>query len=395
MATVIELAQSLIQEIARHLIQNPKRAVDLEPYIAFFEDYLDYTPNKLLQDIVYAVRKRLPMQLLTEETSPPEISWDRILAFLQAEFEKWVGGQIVSKISMNEGGNIEGILNWGLRQCLAPRVIEISGEAGIDRVENSFDSSYRVRCKFWVPNLLEYLTSSRLYMLMGPTNIGKSFFLLQTAIEAAKQGLRVTYLTLENDIAETMARTLSYLSGEEINHFYRIDSETRKKYIRQYYTPLPITIVWASSITIGQIVSSYGDTDFLAIDYLDKISVDTVRYKDRRFELQYFTNELYNLAKSRDLILFTLTQTNRAGYNTADVGLEHVGEDWQKVVEADYVFVMQPIKNSDFILLKLPKARGSAKHLGGIQLRPDFAHARLEVCNTVNRVELSNLLGKE
>ena len=188
-------------------------------------------------------------------------------------------------------------------------------------------------------------------LYMGPTNVGKSIFLCNTASAHYRAGYETLLITFELDIFKTARRILSPYSGVPIgdleNHLNKLRSDIRKnhathgnKLILLEWPPDEIHVdnVYAA---LQNLKRSEGFVpQSIIIDYMDLMT--SKRQSDNNdgdyTRQKYVANQIRGLAKNTQALVTTATQTNRSGNDsTAPIGLDRAAESYGKTMPLDYV----------------------------------------------------------
>ena len=187
-----------------------------------------------------------------------------------------------------------------------------------------------------------------LNIFAGGSGAGKSLFLQNLALNWAKQGLNVAYISLELSEGLCTMRMDSMLTGTSTREIYKqiedVDLKVRmagKKAGRLQVVQLPNGITvndlksWIKEFTIQQ-----GErVDCVVIDYLDlmmpagqKISVADLFIKDK-----LVSEELRNFAIQGNYFLCTASQLNRSAVESVEFDHSHISGGLSKIQTADNV----------------------------------------------------------
>lgn len=216
-------------------------------------------------------------------------------------------------------------------------------------------------------------TRQELHLLMGLTNRGKSWWLIQLGKYAMLHRLKVCHITLEMKedlVAQRYVQAMFAVGKEKVpqkimrfvkNNDDRLSSiyedemlpkislkdtnahaELKKKMepwapklnnlvIKQF----PTRQLTFSTLRgyLDLLESSHRFVpDILLLDYADIMQVDP---KDYRLGTRSNYEHLRGLAGERDMAINTVTQANREGARSGDLKETHVGEDYSKLQTAD------------------------------------------------------------
>lgn len=202
--------------------------------------------------------------------------------------------------------------------------------------------------------------SKRLYTYLAFPGKGKSTILLKSALDIRKYNQVATkdpnkrpavlFLTLENDIPETIERmyNMSVDSDDirnytpkqiikkfrEKGHFKLTDSDNIDIIIKEYKNRELDT---NDLYTIIQDLSDEGvEVICLILDYLKRIR-PAEKADSEKEELKNITNELKELAKFFDISVISAQQLNRSGASVVDAALQAKKEDVTRLVGRDAV----------------------------------------------------------
>ena len=187
------------------------------------------------------------------------------------------------------------------------------------------------------------LSRGEIGVIVAPTGVGKSHWLVAMGAEALKRGKNVIHYTFE--LAETAVgiRYDSNLTGinssdiienkEKVLTHYE-QNDFGRLIIKQYPTGT------ASIVTIRNHIEKLAMKDFIPsliiIDYAD-IMRSTRQFDSLRHELKLVYEELRNLAMEMNIPVWTASQGNRDASNSEVVGLENMSEAYGKAMVADIV----------------------------------------------------------
>lgn len=204
------------------------------------------------------------------------------------------------------------------------------------------------------------LSEGEIGIFLGGTGAGKSFLLAQIAYAAFKQGLTsVIYsfelaevpfaLRLDSKFSQIPLTTL--LLDTKGNHrkevmesielerkrATKISGREPEVVIKEYPTrgaTLPMMKNHLLQLKAKDIVP-----DVIIVDYADLIR-PTRHYKEKRYELQDTVEQLRGWAREESVPLWTASQTNRDGWDTAVVKLSTISEAASKAMVADFVLAI-------------------------------------------------------
>ncbi len=221
--------------------------------------------------------------------------------------------------------------------------------------------------------------------VIAPTSVGKSQALINLAANAIKQQKVSLYVTLELSGLKVASRMDSLLTGIPVNFLTQEEQELRgheeglKKYKDLFYSEQFPT----GSLSVDRLIGFVknfkrirGQLDVLFLDYADLLSIG--KHHDLRIALGNIYKSLRGLAQEEEIVVWTCSQANRAGFVADHVSEIHAAESIDKMFVADIVVSLnqRPEEYPNRMRLFVVKARDASKWLE-IPLRCDFTRSRL------------------
>jgi len=226
-------------------------------------------------------------------------------------------------------------------------------------------------------NLDKYLLGWRkksLYTLVGGAGFGKSLFLLNFAIQAAKQGKNVILFTLEMEKYTYTRRAYSILFEKPLQNILFMDESKIKEKLILHTKPTSITKFGRLKIFEGEPkeLSVYEmarniepDDQIVVVDYAELLTAETDRRDAYYLEINDIFYQLKAVAKMLDKPIITAGQMNRGGLGdkggTKDfVGQQHVQGSLGINQISDVVLSIKQTpadKQNDVICLDITKNR--------------------------------------
>jgi replicative DNA helicase len=190
------------------------------------------------------------------------------------------------------------------------------------------------------------LARGEIGVIVAPTGVGKSHFLVHVGAEALKIGKNVLHYTFELSETAVGIRYDSHIcnipsndikeSKEKVKSIYD-EGEFGRLIIKEYPTGS------ASVITIRNHIEKLMMKNFIPsviiIDYAD-IMRSTRQYDSLRHELKLIYEELRNMAMDLSVPVWTASQSNREGSDREVVGLTNMGESYGKAQVADVILTL-------------------------------------------------------
>lgn len=234
----------------------------------------------------------------------------------------------------------------------------------------------------WNTILAPGYQSKRLYTYLAFPGKGKSTILLKSALDIRKYNRdiktkdpdkrpAVLFLTLENDIAETVERIYNMaVDTDDIRNYSSKQIKNRLKKDGQ----LELTEGNNIDIIIKEYKNRELDTNdlygiindladegveviCLILDYMKRIR-PAEKANDEKTELKNISNELKEIAKYFDISVITAQQLNRAGASVIDAALQAKKEDVTRLVGRDAIAGAWEIQeNSDVTIIINPEVK--------------------------------------
>ena len=228
------------------------------------------------------------------------------------------------------------------------------GHDFIEDFESRYDYYHRVEEKIAFDlELLNKITRGglsrkSLNIILAGTGVGKTLAMCHFAAANLSMGKNVLYITMEmaeEKIAERIDANLLNIASEDLqqlprelyeNKIARLKTKTQGKLIiKEYPTKTASTSVIKNHLK--RIASSGQKIDMIIVDYGDLLN-PTVRYKEKRTELETIYEELRAIAMEFICPVWTASQTNRSGLNAEVVTMESISEAFNKCFVADFIF---------------------------------------------------------
>lgn len=161
----------------------------------------------------------------------------------------------------------------------------------------------------------------QLIVLAARPSVGKSALAAQMAINAAKEGSKTLFISLEMSAQETVARAMAFESG--VNMQKILDGTLDKEQVQRlkglaagYQRDIPLYVEDRSNLTLGRLemlikqYSSKQRLGFVVVDYIGLISGDDAK-KSSWEVTEKVSKGLKQLAKSERIPILALSQLNR------------------------------------------------------------------------------------
>jgi len=383
-------------------------------YFSYYQKYKDFPTLPLLVTIIRDNLKEGKDTILRDQIVEflqrirvnPDVGdlqfvKDKTLDFCKKQAMKEALEKAVELIATD---NIDSVVDL-MKNALAAGTPSAIGHDFFEDTEARFVRTRRVTC----PTGLNQLDSKdilngglgrgELGVVIAPTGVGKSHFLVQMGAEALRVGKNVVHYTFELSETAVGLRYDSNLclipSGEvidrkdEVLDFYKSNSLGRL-IIKEY--PTGTASVQTLRNHIEKLLLKSFVPSVIIIDYAD-IMKSSRRFDSLRHELKLVYEELRNLSMDLNLPIWTASQANREASNAEVVGLENMSEAYGKAMVADVVLSISRKPNE--------KATGAgrifvAKNRAGrdgmlFPMRIDTSMSRFELIDT-NEMSMDDVI---
>ncbi|OUU74567.1 MAG: hypothetical protein CBC29_07260 [Methylococcaceae bacterium TMED69] len=362
------------------------------------EDLKGETADKILKDQIVQF-----IQLMRANKNPQDLHYvkDKTLDFCKRQAFKEALTQAVELV---QGDQFEPVVDL-MRKAVSVGMPSSIGHDFFEDIEARFHEIQRITTPTGIPELDKKevldggLGRGELGVVVAPTGVGKSHWLVAMGCEALRRGKTVVHYTFE--LSET-------LTGKRYDaNICNIDCsdllENKEKVIKTYedgeFGNLVIKYYPTRTASVNTIRNHLEKLKFrnywpsvVIIDYAD-VMKSTRQYDALRLELQLIYEELRQLAADFNVPVWTASQSNRSGAREEIVGLENMGEAYGKAQVSDVVVGLSrkpEEKASGFGRLFLAKNRAG---MDGIQMpvRIDTAQSRFRVLkdNETEQYEMS------
>jgi len=226
-------------------------------------------------------------------------------------------------------------------------ILNEAGHAFVEDFEARYQETFRFPVTTGLPPLDEIcgggLGKKEFGVVIGGTGSGKSMVLSYMAAMAMAAGYNVFYYTLElSDIVvgRRIDACLTGISQEGLMSrrdevFERISQFPGKILIKEFPGGHRTLLSKVVNHTKKEIKSG-NKPDVIFLDYADLLKT-TANFSEKRINLEELFDELRGTAQELDVALWTVSQTNRGGYQTEQVDLNDISESFGKTFCADLV----------------------------------------------------------
>lgn len=190
------------------------------------------------------------------------------------------------------------------------------------------------------------LGKGELGVVVAPTGIGKSHWLVMLGCNALKRGLNVVHYTFElsegitgirydSNICDTSSTDIPLKQKENLKVYKDLKGSMGRLFIKEYPANFPTINTLRAHLEKLQLAKNF-KPDVILIDYAD-IMRSTHRYDSLRHELKLVYEELRGWASEMEAPIWTASQTNRDGSDHEIVELKNISEAYGKAMVADVV----------------------------------------------------------
>lgn len=239
-----------------------------------------------------------------------------------------------------------------------------------------------------------------LYVFTGETNIGKSIFLGNIALNIAKQGKNVLLITLEMPEVIYAQRIGSNVTKIPLSKL-RTELPTFKHALEEYAENNPEAKILIkefppSTITVGFLQSYIKKLrnqgykfDAIVLDYVNLLTYpgDGNSYE----KVKKITEQLRALTYVFNCPIITATQVNRSGFGVSDPGMETISESSGLAMTADVIMsIWQEATDRELGVIKMGMMKNRfGQNFGQCILRIDYSTLTLTEDEHINDTESS------
>tara|TARA_R110001592_G_scaffold188358_6_gene433622 strand:+ start:52850 stop:54241 length:1392 start_codon:yes stop_codon:yes gene_type:complete len=329
-------------------------------YFAYFEKYKCFPTMQLLITIIRDELNGMGADGLLREQiveflhrvranpHPGDLQYvkDRTLDFCKRQAFKEALEQAVDLVGDDKFESVVELM----KKAVSVGMPHSIGHDFFEDMEARFQEIVRITC----PTGLDYLDTKEvldgglgrkeLGVIVAPTGVGKSHWLVAMGAEAMRRGKNVVHYTFELSETAVGKRYDANLVGvnsnsirenrDLIKDYYKENEDLGRLVIKEYATRT------ASVATLRNHIEKLKLRAFIPslviIDYAD-IMRSSKSYDSIRHELMLIYEELRQLSQDFNLPIWTASQSNRAGSGADVVGLENMSEAYGKAMVADVV----------------------------------------------------------
>ncbi len=325
---------------------------------------------------------------------------DKALDFCKKQAIK---GALEEAVTLIASENYEPIIDI-MKNAISLGNSDATGHDFFEDFEARFQNISRITCPTGIPFLDKKdilnggLARGELGVIVAPTGVGKSHFLVHLGSEALKIGKNVLHYTFELSETAVGIRYDSNICNIPSNEVKENKEKVKKIYeegefgrliIKEY--PTGAASVMTLKNHIEKLMMKNFKPSVVLIDYAD-IMRSSRQYDSLRHELKLIYEELRNMASDLGMPIWTASQSNKEGSDKDVVGLTNMGESYGKAQVADVVLGLsrkEVEKSSGLARLFVAKNRaGRDGLLAPIKL--DTAKSKIRVVEDVGEMSLAD-----
>jgi archaellum biogenesis ATPase FlaH len=189
------------------------------------------------------------------------------------------------------------------------------------------------------------LGAGELGVAMAGTGAGKSHILVHLGAQALKEKKTVVHYTLELSETVVARRYDSCITGVKLKDL-NVFKDNILEVVKDIEGTLIVKEYPTRSISTTAIKNHLSklkmrgiEPDIIIVDYADLINPKK-SYGEKRHDLESIYEELRGIAQEHKCPIWTVSQTNRTGYNAELVTMESISEAFSKCFVADFIFTL-------------------------------------------------------
>jgi len=256
----------------------------------------------------------------------------------------------------------------------------------------------------WLDDKLNggFLENGRaLYIFTGETNIGKSIFLGNIAVNIANQGKTVLLVTLEmpeliyaQRLSSSITRIpLSKMKSEITTLKHQLEdhksSNPNACILIKEFPPSTITPSYLKAF-IQKLIHQGFKFDAIVVDYVNLLNspIGTNSYE----RVKYATEQLRAVSYSFNCPIISATQLNRAGYAISNPGLNTLSESIGLGMTADAIFsIWQEDQDRELGIIRMGSMKNRfGPNFGSCAMRIDYSTLTITEDEHINDTEASS-----
>lgn len=354
--------------------QNDKKI--LKTILKYYKEYKNLpTFDEIIFDIKNNLREDLQDSVLERlkevEKENSNFTFDKLLNETEVYFKNSsIQNAIIECATLIENNNIESFNTFPdlLKKALS---VSFSKTIGIDFKEtqdilNRYDKYIKRPEKIKLStNLFNYITDGgierkTLNLYIAPTNVGKTWKMIDDAAYFFKEGYNILYITLEmseEKITQRIETNLFKIATKEFKHFsleqYKqllskikpnIGKKLGRLIVKEY--PTSSASIANFNILLDELeLKKNFVPDILIVDYLAIMKPIDGKYTNSYEKQKFISEELRGLAVEKNIAILSAVQTNRSGFSASDFDLTSISESIAIPFICDFVIAI--IRDND------------------------------------------------
>lgn len=373
-------------------VNNVELKDSLKIVVGFIKDLdKEYSDDELISNTEYFIKQRkygiLTEQIIDHKSSEKEFDLDEI----QQQSEKIHSITLIDNLGLDYFGENDRVVGF-LKQT------DSLISTGYVSLDDAFGGGFQKEGK-------------SIYDIGGETNVGKSIFLANIALNVILQNKNVVIISPEMSEMRYAKRISGMLSGIAINvlgdNIEKYKSEI-KQFKDKYTSKLIIKEVPTKGVSAKNIYAYLKKLSNRKGFVPDLICIDghallkpSVNQSSKHGELQYIVQECRGLSYLFNAPILTVAQLNRASHKANNPGLDSMSGSWDQLADFDaHVNIWQTDEDREANMIRFggKKVRDGAKGGEGY-LRINYDTLRLyedgqlpEINDIVKDKKLSDIL---
>lgn len=300
------------------------------------------------------ILKKQIIDFFTRVQSSPDVSDFEYVKEKSHEFckKQAMRAALEKSVELIAQDNLDGVMSI-MKDAINAGVTPSIGHDYFNDVEARFEKKMRIAIPTGIDELDQQkilnggLARRELGVIVAPTGVGKSHFLVQMGATAMKRGKNVLHYTFELAEESIAARYDAHLAGIPSDEVIDRKEEVLRSLSIQHLGRLivkeyPTGAAGVNTIRahIDKLALKQFVPNIIIIDYAD-IMRSSRQFDSLRHELKLVYEELRGLAAELQIPIWTASQSNKEGASSEVVGLENMSEAYGKAMIADVVLTLQ------------------------------------------------------
>ena len=236
-----------------------------------------------------------------------------------------------------------------------------------------------------------------LYLFAGQTNVGKSIFLGNIAVNVAEQGKTVVLISLEMSELMYAKRISSKVTGINIGDLQtsselvkaRVEDVAEKKKPKLIIKEFPPNAVTANQISsyLKKLINKGIQPDMVIIDYINLLNSPIGNNSYER--VKHTSEQVRALSYTFECPFVTATQINRSGINENNPGVENISESIGLAATADCIMsIWQEEGDTELGVIRLGMMKNRyGQNFGTCAMAIDYSTLSLTQTQMINSTD--------